>query len=183
MSESIKYRVAQKGFKSQNLFNISAFIEITHGKSTYPICEDVVFLEFYSGTRGVNGFKYDTNNKKVMISDADEIIRLDYGCKELLKNGQSQYVNYTDPGLTENSSGNKKKLTLGMNLQEDKNIKTFFVNFEEKQTEKIAIQFDAYGFAAFADSINVIANECETVLFNYQRKMEIKVNKEKNQNQ
>ncbi|PHR71095.1 MAG: hypothetical protein COA66_10260 [Arcobacter sp.] len=171
-----KYRVAQKGFQSKNLLNISAFITVTkNSSSAYPVCKDLVYLEFYNGIRNASGFSYDYNNRISMKMDSYELRRLVHGCKELLRSGKTNYKNYTDPNLTRTSNGYKKTLTLGVKEDPSKGS-NYFINMETNAA--INISFDVYGFASFCDITNKIAEECESVLYNYQRKMELKVNKD-----
>lgn len=171
-----KYKVGQKAFKTQNLFSISAFIETrASNTSKYPFCEDVIFLEFSEGKNSSNVFVYDTKNKITMMMNSDELRCLMYGCKELLKTGKTDYKNYTDPGLSSSTTnGSKKVLTLGFSNT------TYFINIE-MGNRKIRIMFDKYKFSSLCDTLENIANEAETLLFNYQRKLEASINKQSQQ--
>lgn len=172
-----KYKVGQKAFKTQNLFSISAFIETKASTSSkYPYCEDIIFLEFSEGKNSSTGkFKYDTDNKISMMINSDELRCLMYACKELLKNGKSDYKNYSDPGLSSSTTnGSKKVLTLGLSQN------TYFINIE-MGNRKVSINFDKYKLLSFCDTLENIANEAESLLFNYQRKLEASINKQSQQ--
>lgn len=171
-----KYKVGQKAFKTQNLFSISAFIETKASTSSkYPYCEDIIFLEFSEGKNSSGGFVYDTKNKISMMINSDELRCLMYGCKELLKNGKSDYKNYSDPGLSSSTTnGSKKVLTLGLSQN------TYFINIE-MGNRKVSINFDKYKLLSLCDTLENIANEAESLLFNYQRKLEASINKQSQQ--
>jgi hypothetical protein len=46
---------------------------------------------------------------------------------------------------------------------------------------KISIGFDKYKLSSLCDTLENIANEAESLLFNYQRKLEASINKQSQQ--
>ena len=158
---SITYKVAQKGFKSQNLLNINAVIASKEVNNNLYF-DDIVYLDFSKGTNTNNVKSYDTNNKIAMKLDCFEFGAFLYACKEILKRKETSYVKYTEPGLA-NSSGAKKKLTLGLKDG------TYFINIEEKEINKIGIGFTMYEFASFIDRGIKICEELDSTVFSYQR--------------
>lgn len=82
---------------------------------------------------------------------------------------------YSDSGLSSSTTnGSKKVLTLGLSNT------TYFINLE-MGNRKISIGFDKYKLSSLCDTLEKIANEAESLLFNYQRKLEASINKQSQQ--
>lgn len=158
-----KIKVANKIFSFQSLFIINTFIEIESSTtSKYPICKDIVFFEFYKG--------YDRAESKITMSlDSFELRKLSYACKELYKTGKSDYKNFTDPQLSNNtSSSGKKEITIACKDN------VYFLNLTQRNNNdgERKIVFDKYGILSFCDELDLIANETESMLYKCQRMME-----------
>jgi hypothetical protein len=164
-----KHKVANKIFSFQSLFIINSYIEIEGSiNSKFPICKDTIFLEFYKG--------YERNNTKIsMTINSFELRMLSYACRELFKTGKTNFINYTDPQLSKNtSSAGRKELSLGFDS------KNYFLNLSQNNSDKRKAIFNKYGILSFADIIENIANETETMLYKCQRQLEKKVTSEQN---
>ena len=167
----VLFRVAQKAFKAKNMLNIESNIEATKNEPTsnyYSYITDVIFLKIALGVNSNGKYTYDTKNQIVMQMDFDEIRQFMYGCKELYKTGKTNYKNFTDPGLTSTSVGNKKELTLAMSND------SFFINIASG-TLKYSYNFTSYGFLSLIDTLECISDETERILYNYQRKNDYKI--------
>lgn len=163
-----KARVLQKVFSTKDLFIINSYIEIDQNTfSGYPVCTDVIFLEFYNG--------YDRNTQVPMTVNSMELRRLLYACKEMIKSSEDEfepkYENYTDPSLSSKSSNNgKKRLTV------KKSKGTYYINLSYKGVI-YKTNFDIYGILSFSDTLEEIAKLTDNTLYYYQRKMEMEVKK------
>lgn len=155
MADKKRFRVAHKSYTGKNLFVISSWIE-EELIGTHRAYSDVVFFEFTE--------LYEAKSKSVLALSSSDMRSMVYGVRELLKTGKTQYEKYTDPNLA-GTSGNKKKITFG---KTEGAINYFFINFTSGAM-KIGFSFDTYGFAGFADSLSLIAEETEKALYYYQR--------------
>jgi hypothetical protein len=165
------FRVAQKAFKAKNMINVESNIEATKNNpehNYYSFLEDVIFFKIAPGTKSTEKYTYNTKNQIVMQMNFDDLRQLMYGCKELYKTGKTDYKNYTDPNLTSTSTGNRKELSLGR-LEG-----AYFVNITSGET-KYSFNFNTYSFLSFIDSLKIISDETERILYTYQRKNDYKI--------
>lgn len=126
-----RFKVGQKGFASNHLFNINAVIESKDDKPN--VLFDVIYLEFSEGIRMNNTYSgYDTNNKIDMKFNSHELRILVYALKGLITSGNSTYKKYSNPSLAASSDG-FKEFSLG--FKGDK----YFFNIEE--ANKKSFQF------------------------------------------
>lgn len=143
-----KKKLAFKAFRAKHFLEVSAFVEL-EDKGKYTHYEDVVFISCSA--------EYDRNTTITMQIRNLDLRALAYGIKEILKNGKSSYVKYTDPRAA-GGAGNKKSLTLGNEKS------TIYINFNDK-TNNIAFGLDAYSMAALADTITLIADVADKKIF------------------
>lgn len=165
------FRVAQKAFKAKTMINIESNIEATKNSpelNYYSFLEDVIFFKLVPGLHSNGRYTFDVKNQLVMQMNFDELRQLMYACKELYKNGKSNYKNYTDPSLTSTAIGNKKELSLGAGEG------TYFINMNSGNI-KHSYNFNTYAFLSFIDTLEAIANETEKTLYMYQRKNDYKI--------
>lgn len=165
------FRVAQKAFKAKNMLNIEANIEAT--KKTpemnyYSFLEDVIFLKLAQGIESNGRFTYDTQNQVIIKMSSYDLRSIMYASKELYKNKTTNFKNFTEPGLRYNTHSSKKILSLA--FQTD----TYFINIENGNIQS-SFTFDKYKFLSFIDSLAIICDETERVLYNYQRKNDYKM--------
>lgn len=166
----MKYKVATKTIDSQNLFVINSYIEVIESNSSkFPICKDLVFLEFYKG--------FDRKTQISMQYNSFELRRLSYALKELYKLGHSSYKNFTDPSLSSNSNNSgKKSVSVG------KSGDSFFLNLSQSNEATRNVQLDKYSLLSLCDSLNLISEETERTLYKYQRQLEQKTKQALSQN-
>jgi hypothetical protein len=153
MAEGKKHRVALKSFTGKNLLSISAWIEETV-KEREVYYSDIVFVELSEG--------YQEGKKLSMVIDATELRKMSYAIKAVLKNGTSKYEKYTDPKLA-GAGGAKKRLDFTRG-----DVENYFLNLKSGGDGRRFV-FDPFAFAAFGDSILLIAQECERELYRFQR--------------
>lgn len=143
-------KLASKGFRAKHYLEISAFVELDD-KGKYIQYEDVVFISCSAN--------YDRSTTITMQVRNLDLRALAYGIKEILKNGSSSYIKYTDPKAA-GGAGNKKSLSLG------KDASSVYINFNDK-TNNIAFGLDVYSMAALADTINMIADVADKKIFDF----------------
>lgn len=141
-------KLASKNFRAKHFLEVNAFVEMeNNGKYTHY--EDVVFISCSA--------EYDRSTTISMQVRTLDLRALAYGIKEMLKNGSSSYVKYTDPKAA-GGSGNKKSLSLG------RENSTLYLNFNDK-TNNIAFGLDSYSMAALSDAIILIADVADRKIF------------------
>lgn len=150
-----RHRVAQKVFNGKNLFVISAWIEEELADSGWKIYEDVVFFEFTEG--------YDAKKKVSMALSSSDLRSMVYGVRELLKNNKTDYRKYTDPKLA-GGTGAKKDISFA---KDEKG--SYYINLSFGAV-KVGFAFDVYAFAGLVDTLSLIAEETEKVLYWHQRR-------------
>lgn len=165
------YKVAQRGFNSQNLLNINAYIQQKEINGS-QVLSDVIYLEATKGIKNENGhgIKYDTENKITMKFNSYELRVLCFALRTLHSKKKCDYKKYSEPMLS-GSPGNKKTLSLASSENENVGFQ-FYINIEEKENLKIGILFDYFELPAFVGSIEKIADEVDVTLYSYQRKLD-----------
>ena len=172
------YKVAQRGFNSQNLLNINAYVQ-QKDTSGSQVLSDVIYLEAAKGVKNENGsgIKYDIENKITMKFNSYELRVLCYALRTLHSKKKCDYKKYSEPMLS-GSPGNKKTLSLAST---DNESIQFYINIEEKEVLKIGIVFDNFELPAFVGSLEKIADEVDSTLYSYQRKLDKNIRLEKSQ--
>lgn len=165
------YKVAQKGFNSNNLLNINALIE---RKEENPnILFDVIYMEFYEGKKVNNAYSgYDKTNKINVKFNSYELRIFCYALKSLVASEKSDYKKYSNPALASSNDG-VKEITFGFSNSK------YWINVEEINKKKFGIGFTLFELKALIDSLVVIANEVDEVLYQYQRAIDKKINAER----
>ena len=173
------YKVASRGFTSQNLLNINAYVQLKN-KDGSEILSDIIYFEVSKGVRNENsrGFIYDTDNKISMKFNSYELRALCFALRTLHSKKVCNYKKYSDPVLS-GSQGNKKEITLAFSKNNDESDK-FYINFEEKNVLQVGIAFDTYELPAFVGSIEKIANEVDERLYSYQRALDKRLREQSN---
>lgn len=169
MTNKILYKVAQKGFNSQNLLNINAYVQQKENQNGSVVLSDIIYIEATKGIKQQNGsgFKYNPENKIIMKFNSYELRVLCYALRTLHSKKKCDYKKYSDPTLS-GSPGNRKILSLAAN--ENEGVIQFFINIEEKDNFNIGIIFDNFELPALVGSIEKIADEVDETLYSYQRK-------------
>lgn len=165
------FRVAQKAFKAKNMLNIESNIEATKKNPNlnyYSFLEDVIFLKLAQGIESNGRFTYDTDKQEILQMNSSDLRSIMYACKELYKTGVTSFKKFSEPGLRYNTHSSKKILSLA--FQTD----TYFINIENGNIQS-SFTFDKYKFLSFIDSLAIICDETERVLYNYQRKNDYKM--------
>tara|TARA_B100001063_G_C16751822_1_gene550716 strand:+ start:1505 stop:2044 length:540 start_codon:yes stop_codon:yes gene_type:complete len=165
------FRVAQKAFKAKNMLNIESNIEAskkTPEMNYYSFLEDVIFLKLAQGIESNGRFTYDTDKQEILQMNSSDLRSIMYACKKLYKTGTTNFKKFSEPGLRYNTNSSKKILSLA--FQTD----TYFINIKNGNFES-SFTFDKYKFLSFIDSLAIICDETERVLYNYQRKNDYKM--------
>lgn len=155
--EKKRYKIAQKGFNGKHFLEVSCYIEesvIDAPNGAYIRYDDVVFFELSPD--------YKRTAKTTMLMDTNDLRALSYGIKELVKKGTSPFKKFTDPKRA-GTDGGQKKLTLAVQGE------TCYINLAHEGKE-IGFGFDHYAITAFSDTIALMAEECERMIFRLQQK-------------
>lgn len=153
-NEKRKHRVALKNYTNKNLLAISAWIEEENKMGTIYF-SDVIFIELTE--------EYDAGKKESMLIDATELRKMNHAVRELLRTGETSYEKWTDPTLA-GGTGPKKKLSF---MKSDDG--NYFLNLTVG-SKKLRFIFEKYSMIAFAESILLVAEEAEKILYYFQRR-------------
>lgn len=164
-----RYKIGQKGFTNNYLLNFNAVLETKD--ETPNVFYDVIYVEFSNPLKNERNqhIGYDTKNKIDIKFNTYELRIFKYALKSFLTNKTSIYKKHNNPTLSD-SKDNVKEITLGF-----KNEK-YFINAEEYGKTKIGIPFDSYELRALIDCIDKLANECDEILYKYQRAIDKSIN-------
>ena len=165
-----RYKVGQKGFPSNHLLNINAVIELDESN----VLSDVIYLEFFKAISKNNiPVGYDKENKIPLKYNSHSLRVLKHNLKNLVVTHKSNYKKYSNPKLSNKSeSETLKEVTLGYSKEK------YWINIEVIGGEKFGVSFDIFEIKSLIDFLELLADECDTILFKYQRAFE----KEKNRN-
>lgn len=151
--ETIKIKVAQKGFSGKNYLEISCYIEVEEMEG-YVLLKDLIFFELSPN--------FNRHKKLKMKISSIELRALSIAIKECLRKGETEYKKFTDKKLHD-GEGNKKNLTVA------RDTKTLYINFnEDNQTTGYGMDF--YSALAFADIIVLMAETTEKAIYHHQHK-------------
>ncbi len=164
------FRVAQKAFKAKNMLSIESNIQASKKSfemNHYSFLENIIYFKLANGIGDNGRFTYDTKNQIVMQLNSNDLRSLMYACKELYQNKVSNFKLFTQPGLSNNTQTAKKILSLAYQ-------DVYFLNIDFGNVKSSFI-FDKYLFLSFIDSLKIICDETEKILYNYQRKNDYKM--------
>lgn len=162
-----KIFIGYRGFSSQSLLTVTSFIEY----STFAT--DLIFFKMCLGKKQQNGkFAYSTNNNNECIKmslNAISIRALAYAMKEIVKT-KSNELGYEE--ITK--SDVMKKITLGYAQQKVRDTlkDVFYINCVNIDNGfKVNLSMNKWEMVSFADSLMILAEETEKMLYKFERSM------------
>lgn len=145
------YHIASMGLTSQSsTLSIKGVAEIQNGFFT-----PIAWVGMLEGSGGA---------KVSMLFRPLDLRALSIACRELIREGRSDYRKHTNPSLA-GGSGDKKMLAL---IQKDGK---YYINISNG-SKNFGYQFDRYALAGFSDSLKLLTDELEKTTYLYQRKAE-----------
>jgi len=165
-----RYKVAQKGFPSNNLLNINAVVEL----DDESVLKDVIYIEFFEAlTKNNIHIGYDKDNKIAVKYNSHSLRVLKHNLKSLVVAKKSIYKKYSNSKLSNKTESELvKEVTLGYSKEK------YWINIEVIGGKKFGVSFDIFEIKSLIEALELISNECDSILFKYQRAFD----KEKNRN-
>jgi len=162
-----KIFIGYRGFSAQSLLTVTSFIEYS------SFATDLIFFKMCLGKKQQNGgFAYSTNNKNECIKmslNAISIRALAYAMKEIVK------VKSNELGYEEiTKSDCMKKITLGYAMRDNSGKKedVFYINTINIDSGlKVNVSMNKWEMVSFADSLMILAEETEKMLYKFERSM------------
>ena len=162
-----KIFIGYRGFSAQSLLTVTSFIEYS------SFATDLIFFKMCLGKKQQNGkFAYNTNNGNECIKmslNAISIRALAYAMKEIIK-AKSNELGYEE--ITKSDC--MKKITLGYVIKDNNGKKedVFYINTINIDSGlKINISMNKWEMVSFADSLMILAEETEKMLYKFERSM------------